>query len=291
MHARRLTVSLGVGVLLALAVSAPSVADPGTGRGDHIGWTDGQGVGARTESSGAPGPVAAGDGGGSAGVPACTYQALSADDAAIADGMAQSGMGPSKGSGPGVWVRKICMDDRGFSTGTVVWGPQPQAVDPAALAQQALGYVPVPVPGIGMNPPPDRDQFVGLPVWLWLDRGGWQPASATASAAGVTVTVTAVPERVSWDMGNGDTVTCGPGTPYDPRRPEHQQSTDCSYTYRRSSASQPGERYQVTVTATWHATWTVSGAPGGGDLGVIRRSASSEVRVAEAQAINTSPSS
>lgn len=290
MHARRLIAGLGLGVLVPLVLSTPSVADPGTGRGDHIGWTDGEGVGALAESSGAPARVTTGDGAGSAGAPACSYQALSTEDAAIADGLAQSGMGPPRGSEVGVWLRKVCVDDRGFSTGTVVWAPQPPAVDPAALAQQALGYVPVPTPGIGMNPPSDRDQFVGLPIWLWLDRGGWQPVSASASAGGVTVTVTAVPERVSWDMGNGDTLSCGPGTPYDPRRPEHQQSTDCSYTYRRSSASQPRERYQVTATATWHATWTVSGAPGGGDLGAIRRSATAEVRVAEAQAINTKPS-
>lgn len=284
MHPRLLVVGPLVGMAIA-GLGSPAWADR-----DDRAWTDGAGVGAQASQTAVH--VATGeDGGGSAGgAQACTYAQLSAEDSAIADGLAANGWGRARGGGPGSWLRKICVDPQGRSTGTVVWGPQPQAVDPAALAQQALGYVPVPIPGIGMNPPPDRDQFVGLPVWLWLDRGGWQPVSASASAGGVTVTVTAVPDRVIWDMGNGDTVSCGPGTPYDPRRPEHQQSTNCSYTYRRSSASQPGERYRVTATATWHATWTVSGAPGGGDLGAIRRSAIAEVRVAEAQAINTNPS-
>src|SRR5207244_3829971 len=103
---------------------------------------------------------------------------------------------------------------------------------------------------------------------------------------GITVTVTAEPQRVVWDMGNGDQITCGPGTPYDPSKPEADQQTDCSYTYRYSSAAQPNERYVITATVEWVATWTAAGAPGGGSLGVVRRSSSVAVRVAEAEAIN-----
>ena len=40
-----------------------------------------------------------------------------------------------------------------------------------------------------------------------------------------------------------------------------EQESDCTYTYRRSSAGQPGGAYRLTVTTTWAVTWTVSGAP------------------------------
>ena len=89
------------------------------------------------------------------------------------------------------------------------------------------------------------------------------------------------------EFGSGDTVTCtGPGTPYDTNRPSSEQHTDCSYTYRHSSAGQPGEHYVVTATVEWAATWTVTGAPGGGNLGIVRRSSSVSIRVAEAEALN-----
>jgi hypothetical protein len=109
------------------------------------------------------------------------------------------------------------------------------------------------------------------------------------SVPGITVTVTAVPERVVWDMGDGTRVTCGgPGTAYNASVPDEQQSTDCSNTYRRTSARESGKSFRVRATIQWRATWTVTGAPGGGDLGVVpRSSASVPLRVGEAQAVNT----
>lgn len=104
----------------------------------------------------------------------------------------------------------------------------------------------------------------------------------------MTVTVQAEPVRVVWAMGDGGTVACGPGTPYDPSRTPDAQSSPCSYAYRHSSAALPGDRYPVTATAEWHATWTVAGGPtAGGDLGVVTRSSTTGLRVGEAQAVNT----
>ena len=106
------------------------------------------------------------------------------------------------------------------------------------------------------------------------------------SVPGVTVSVSAQPQRVIWTMGNGDSVVCnGPGTPYDTSKPEAAQRSDCSYTYRRSSAGQPQERYLLSATVEWSATWSVVGAPGGGALPGIRRSATVPVRVAEVQSL------
>ena len=158
-------------------------------------------------------------------------------------------------------------------------------VDPAVLAEQAKRTLPLTPPDVQTSPSADDDQLVGVPTWLWVG-DAWAPRSATASLPGVSVTVTATPGSVVWDMGNGDRVVCqSPGTAYDPDRPNGEQVTDCSYTYSRSSAHQPGQRYPVTATMTWEVSWTASGVAGGGSLGALSRSTTFGLRVAEAQAL------
>ena len=97
----------------------------------------------------------------------------------------------------------------------------------------------------------------------------------------------AEPERVVWNMGDGQQVTCtGPGTAYDSTRDYFGQHPDCGYVYRRSSAGYPGDVVSVTATINFHVTWSASGAPGGGDLGTVSRtSAPVAVRVNEIQTV------
>ena len=224
----------------------------------------------------------------------CTYALLSAQDSAAADDNAAQGWGPAKGAGPGGWYRRVCVvDAQGDTSATVVWLAQPPggaAVDPVALARQALGHTPIGAPGVHLNPPADRDQIVSVTTWLWVDPAAWAPASANASAGGVTVTTTATPAQLVWSMGDGHSVTCaGPGTPYDPTRPDVLPS--CAYTYLRSSAGQPGGAFTITATESWQVSWTgtgvPAGAPAGGSLGVVTRTSALAARVAESQAINT----
>jgi hypothetical protein len=153
----------------------------------------------------------------------------------------------------------------------------------ATLAQFAKAGLVLPQPAVRLNP--DGDQIVQLPSWLWVDPAQWQPRSATATAGPVSATVTAEPQRVTWNMGTGDTVVCdGPGRVYAPRFAETPEASDCTYTYRRSSAGQPGASYRVTATIEWAVTW--SGSDGdGGDLGELTTSAVDDVRVAEVQAL------
>ena len=168
----------------------------------------------------------------------------------------------------------------------MVWLPT-RAVDLRALAQQASDRAPIPFPDVHLNPPEGGEQVVNVTTWLWIDQSVWQPVSATASAGGVTVRATAAPESVRWAMGNGDTVNCaGPGTAYDPDRPASEQHPDCSYVYRRSSASAPGGAFTASATITWHVTWTAAGVAGGGDLGTSARTTTFAVRVAEIEAVN-----
>lgn len=183
---------------------------------------------------------------------------------------------------PGRWAWQYC----GGDMVNLVFLPDAAPVDPLLLAQSARDQLVLPLPRPRTNPSADRSQLVNLRTWLWIDPAGWQPLSKTASAGTVSATVTASPTSVRWEMGDGAVVTCrGPGIPYDPSRPESAQSTDCSHIYKRSSAGQPDERYTVQVTITYGVSWTVTGAPGGGDLGVIETSESLPLRVAEGQAV------
>jgi hypothetical protein len=157
-------------------------------------------------------------------------------------------------------------------------------IDPEVLAEQASAQLSVAPPTVQLSPKADLDQIVQLPTWMWVSN--WGSESATASVPGVSATVTATPASVTWEMGNGDQVVCsGRGTPYDFGRPEEEQSTDCSYTYRHSSTSQPGGVYQVSATMAYDVSWSASGAPGGGVLPTVSETTTFPLRVLEIHAV------
>ncbi len=175
---------------------------------------------------------------------------------------------------PPVWIPDGQQPDGG--------APQPS---PAQLAQVAREQLWLPSPRIETSPV--GEQLVQLPTWLWLDQEAWGAVSATASVPGVSVTAVARPTSVVWDLGDGNTVTCnGPGTPYakgmDPKSP----SPDCGYTYRASSAGEPGEAYAVSATVEWTVTW--SGAGQSGVFPGLTTTSTASFPVAESQALNSS---
>jgi hypothetical protein len=57
--------------------------------------------------------------------------------------------------------------------------------------------------------------------------------------------------------------------------------------YQRSSANEPGQAFQLTATVHYGATWTVTGAPGGGALPGVDRSVTVAVTVGEIQILNS----
>ncbi|MEY2474012.1 MAG: hypothetical protein QOK28_3341 [Actinomycetota bacterium] len=278
MYRRVIAGALVAGLIMA---TAPAVARA-DGTGDA--FSDGTQVGADAGKNDNSGGGASK--GGSGGHSTCTYEKLDADSQAIADTIASNGSGPPRGKEPGAWYRKVCTDANGQSSATILWVTD-RTVSPAQLAEQASDRAHIPLPDVHLNPPESGEQVVNLETWMWIDPSAWQPVAATASAGGITVTASAAPQSVRWAMGNGDVVTCvGPGTPYDSSRPSSEQHTDCSYTYRRSSASAPNGAFTATATATWHVTWTAAGAAGGGDLGNVSRTTTFIVRVSEIEAVN-----
>jgi hypothetical protein len=169
----------------------------------------------------------------------------------------------------------------------------PEVQMAGALARTVLNRLQLPEPAVGQSP---ADQaLVGLPTWWWVQPGSWRVLQQRTTAGPVWAEVTATPVSTSWDPGDGSAplVCAGPGTPYDRSRPESAQSTDCSYTYRRSSANEPqtgpdaNDRFfTVTVTTTWQVSWRGAGGSGG-QLPALTRTSSFPVAVAQRQTVVT----
>lgn len=193
-----------------------------------------------------------------------------------------------------VWLF-VCPDPAGFGSG--VWthlvflangaaSPAAPVVDARVLAQQAISSMTLKAPSIGMAPPPgSRSGLVGLPVWLWVERGAdlTGPARASASAGGVTVTAVAQVSQVVWSMGDGNTVTCGLGTPY--VEGAGTASPDCGYVYAQASSRHVpgGGPWPITATSTWAITWSGGGLSG---TQTLQLSSSAELFVGELHVLN-----
>ena len=188
---------------------------------------------------------------------------------------------------PGGWYMVLCSPDGKdpYSHGPVFLpngADGVPALSPAQLSQIARKRLQLPTPTIAASP--TGDQLVHLPTWLWLS-SGWAPKSASASVPGVSVTAVATPTSVSWSMGDGETVICtGPGSPFRAGNDPMSSSPDCGYTYRTSSAGQPGQAFPVSAMVHWTVTW--SGAGQGGTFPDMTTTASTALRVAEAPALN-----
>lgn len=163
----------------------------------------------------------------------------------------------------------------------------PAPPDPEEIARRVLARLQLQPPALGIFPRGDitqRMSYVGWHMWLWADPASpLDPRSASETEAGITVTLDASVASIEWDMGNGDTVTCGTGTAWSLARTNgghNIASPDCGYRYESAA------RYTVAATANWHVAWT-----GGGQSGVIELplSTSAEVIVGEMQSLNVNP--
>lgn len=188
------------------------------------------------------------------------------------------------GFGSGLWTGMVFLTDG-------VAAPAGPVVDPAVLAQQAIGSMTLRAPEIKLAPPPESmSGLVGLPVWMWVEPGSdtTGPVRASASAGGVTVNAVAQVSQVLWDMGDGNTVTCGLGTPY--AGGAETSSPDCGYVYAQASSRHvpDGGRWPITATSTWTVTWSGGGLSGSEALEL---SSSAELFVGELHVLNQDGSS
>ncbi|WP_194909576.1 hypothetical protein [Catenulispora rubra] len=196
----------------------------------------------------------------------------------------------------GGWYQMTCPDavklgttvPTATTTTTEVWlvTPPPPALlkpTPVVLAVQAQQLLKLPVPAIASSPRPGLPQLVTMPTWAWLDPALLAPVSATASVPGESVTAVARARAVTWDFGDGTTVTClGAGTPFPSGGDPSAASPDCGHTYTHSSGS---GTLKITATIHWDVTW--SGAGQAGAFAGMATTTSEQVVVEQSQALVT----
>jgi hypothetical protein len=165
------------------------------------------------------------------------------------------------------------------------------SVSPQDLLAEALSELQIPILPVRTAPPRGRDGLVGLPEWFWIPADRWHARSVTVQVGSVWATAVAAPVSLVFDPGAGLTpVSCaGPGTAYDPARSASAQHTDCSYTYAEPSAGQPGAAFRAAVIVAWRVSWTGSGGSGGVIDAALQIPAGFGVRVAQGEALVSSP--
>jgi hypothetical protein len=175
-----------------------------------------------------------------------------------------------------VWRFVVCYPSgAGAWVAVPVGSPQPP-VSALALAMRARDSfrLPRPVPGTS----PAGATLVNLPTYLFVDKRQWLPSTATAAVPGTVVSVTATPTFVTWNLGDGGSITCrGPGSPLVPAAPR----PECGYRYHRSSAS-----LTVTATVAYEIAWTCTGTCDrpGGTLDPLLAAGSTQLVVLQARA-------
>jgi hypothetical protein len=157
-----------------------------------------------------------------------------------------SGNGGATGPGPG------CQNQGGGVPGQGCTNNPPAAqqdILSSEWAAQARSLLQPPAPEIHWTPEPRT--YVQLRTGLWLDPQTFDALqSPPAGAGGETVVAYATPKRVEWNLVES-TIQCpNAGSP---------DGTQCGYTYKRSSAAQPGGNYQITATAVYDVTWICTG--------------------------------
>jgi len=148
----------------------------------------------------------------------------------------------------------------------------PPPLDPAVLAQQAIGQLRIPRPVINLGPDPDK-VAVNFYTWLWLDNV--PPASSTVALRGISVTATATLSSVVWSMGEPvsldgggiGSVTCQ-GTGVAPSVYSDLNEPPCGYMFRYRSLRERTNgvgKWPVSATATWPVKWTATTGQSGSD--------------------------
>ncbi len=286
-HSRSLLAALVLGVGLATVGIAPVAAVGSTG-GSCDPYVDGTVIPVPCSSgSGNGGSDGSGGGGATTVDNSCSTTVL---DKAQAQSLGLPWPPPTGES----WALLDCV---AVTTGTIVQAilvstaTGAPAITPQQLLVTALGELQIPYPRPRTAPPRGHDGLVGLPEWYWIPAGDWHARDVTVSAGAVWASVTAVPVGLTFAPGTGlSAVSCaGPGTAYNPGGPAATQHTDCSYTYVQPSVGQPGNAYQASVTVTWRVSWTGSGGAGGLLDAALPVAADFAVRVAQGEALVTSP--
>ncbi|MGC4810411.1 hypothetical protein ACLQ29_07800 [Micromonospora sp. DT228] len=299
--ARRAFAGIGLALLLVVGTTVPAAAARRAGPGascppdqpDCSVWDDEPG------NPGGGGDNGGGDdddgGGGGGGV--CRWEGRTVPCYDDLKGWFNSGDGcyyelaePQREAPEGQhWYVRTCNGGDDIGNITVVLREEPPGFgappNPEELARRALATITLKPAPLAVAPRKDNGPgLVGLPVWMWSDKRAdyFGPIPARATDRGVTVTITAAVDRIVWDMGNGDHVTCaGAGTPYDATDDNLAGRTSPTCGYHKGY--QKADTYDVTATTHWKVTWNGGGESG--EILVTRNSGIVRIQINELQVV------
>lgn len=126
----------------------------------------------------------------------------------------------------------------------------PVAAPPATADLLAMAKAATRFPQVVVHTAPKDKTYVGLRTSLWVE--GFDDVATNPITIGAqTVQLTAKPKFVSWDLGETKDFICqGAGS---------EDGKTCNYTFKHSSASEPGGAYEITATIVWDVAWTCEG--------------------------------
>ncbi len=144
---------------------------------------------------------------------------------------------------------------------SLVGGPAAPAITRAQVetsAQQATTSLTVPDAPPVIGPDPGVNEWnmvaVGQPIWLWTT--GATNLNASSTQNGIAINLTATPASTTFDMGDGQQVTCTTMTVRPNTADPMATSPSCGYRYQRKGV------YTVTATTTWNINWSALGFSG-----------------------------
>ncbi|MEO3754281.1 hypothetical protein [Streptomyces sp. B6B3] len=145
-----------------------------------------------------------------------------------------------------------------------------ESITDEVLAEYAYDEIAIPETEIEINP--EGDQYVNIPMWIWLDAGEFEPRTVRAELPinGLWAETTAEPVAMTLDPGTEDAVVYPEsgeceidangriGEPYERGRAE--EDPPCGVEYLRSTHE--AGSYELTASLTWEVYWTGSQTEG-----------------------------
>ncbi len=171
-----------------------------------------------------------------------------------------------------------CFDLDGPSDVALLTGPLARA-----MAVNLVARLRFPAPKPIFGPDPNRNEWkmlaVGFPVWMWTE--GPTTVSTSTSSNGFTFQMTARWRSTTFDMGDGNSVTCTSMTKYSASVKPGTASPNCGHVYAKPSL--PNGKYQVRAVADWDVAWSVAGFSG---VIPAYNEASASIPIGELSALN-----
>ncbi|TGO05355.1 putative ATP/GTP-binding protein [Serinibacter arcticus] len=142
-------------------------------------------------------------------------------------------------------------------TQTQYWAPAAPVVviDEGAAARRALAQLDLDPVTIAMAPQPNLNEpnvLIGAPAYFWATGGAPAigPLTSTVTQDGLTITLNATLDSVTYDTGDGTTLTCTRDQVASaPSSMSLQDDPDCGHCWTASGT------YTLTATSAWTITW------------------------------------